>query len=62
LIIKKSRKNYEELNAHPCVDKFHFFFVGKYMTKTQKGLRRFKITMRKYYNLEKKGNENASNT
>jgi hypothetical protein len=50
VILRESRKNYEELNTHPCVDQVVFFFVGKYMTKTQRGLRRFKITQRKYYN------------
>lgn len=25
MILRKSRKNYEELNTHPCVDKVIFF-------------------------------------
>jgi hypothetical protein len=62
VILRKSRKNYEELKTHPCVDKVLFFFVGKYMTKTQKGLRMFKFTRRKYYSLEDKENKNASDT
>jgi hypothetical protein len=33
-----------------------------YMTKTQRVLRKFKITQRKYYSPEERGNENASNT
>jgi len=52
----------KELNTHPCVDKVIFFFVGKSVTKTQRGLSRFKITQRKYYSPEEKGNGNASNT
>jgi len=63
VILRKSRKNCEELKTHSCVDKVVFFFVGKYMTKTQRGLRRFKITRTKYYSPEEKGNDqNASNT
>jgi hypothetical protein len=44
VILRKSRKNYEQLKTHPCVDKVIFLFVGKYITKTQRGLRMFKIT------------------